>query len=1656
LGLAAELMVLNRHALGKFKAGVRLEVGITGKHASKETRTHESELHKDDIYECGDDIVIVRVSKLNFRDITKHLSPDERFPDVMTALIGNSLTKAYFRGEPSFLEDRVAGMIEVSRCLEYGWSDHAVGMCGLPLFVQKDRGYCIAGVHMAGSGADDTCRAAILTRSMYTRAVAEFESRKKLLPMVSQSDWTHFQTEEPARTSIFRFHDLSALDYYGKVPGPILANSKSRFEKSYLNKDDFLWHLFDDVLQFNPSVRFTRPMMRDTRVGNKYISPTALGLLKISCQRPALNREVLCIVKDMLVDRFVQGLREQGVNELSPLTLDATINGAEDDVYIRRVDPSKAAGFGWPGSKERYLPIVRETPSRITREPTTDLRARLYDCMRNYEQDRTNDFVFKVQLKDEPRQVEKALAGKTRLFYSSSVDGLLMNRMYLCPFYSLMPEYQDLFCTAIGVDMHRDADDIYSSIIKFSRAEMTGDYGKYDQAMPFDVSWTACTVVYETLASLGYSKYALKQVQGLMTDSLFPFVELYGDIFCAPGLQPSGKYATAEDNSLKGLILLMYFWYSHPKLRNLNFFQFVRPVLYGDDVVASVKDLVKEWCNNLVYSKFVEEVYAMEYTSSVKGTVERPFETPEEMTFLKRDFRYNETLKRFVAPLDMNSIFKTLEWTSPPDGSCNPDSQALSVLQSSLPELFFHLGVASYETMREKLGLAYLNHFKIANTKDFWAKLPTYAELVKRFANREDLKTESDHRSPKSQKKSLDRKVLRDPANMLNAAIDSVEADLKEAYIILGKNPSPTDSMDVIDMQGSPQYFQYRSYREAVQRHQEALARVESLELTMKAHKRSLARHHAFRTESDHGEAKDGTADVIEKHENVGDISGEQPVEVQVRGRPQPSQLIQGTVLQISDFLRRPIQLFEFGIAADSDYDLALPIWQSYLSIPSIRAKLMTYSYLRAKLVVRITITGTPFHYGRVMVGYIPHAAQNEMFNQYNLNLSDLRINWLVYLSSTLGVKVINVCDNEPVEFEIPFIDYKEVLRLYNGSTSVLSASTNYQDAIWMGYFFVSTLNRIQAVSPSPSTVSCIITARMEDLELGPPTGYQQEIKTECNWQTESEWKTGPVEQTASGAARIFNALSKIPGFKYFTQPAEGVATGIASIAALFGWSYPALIDSPKIVRNEPYGNAAQTIGQYYGQRITYDPEQSLSADPGFVAVNKDELTFEYISSIWALLDQFEWSHTTAQFVPIWSCAVTPQAGIEIADVAGNEYFQPTPLAFCSLPFHYWRGKIHYRFEFVVSKFHRGKVGILFDPVIGQYVLTVSNIKINRQYLHLIDIQDTQIVDFCIDWASPRPWLRNLPLSAGPTITGTVTSPVTAQTYANGFITVFVYTRCQSPDDSNIPVNVYIRGESMEYAVADQSRLPMNRTFYTESDPHTVPVTCITLNPSSSGTFGLATNWFGERVVSFRSLLKRYVPGWNAPQGSDEATWGTVAEYVIPVIPPLIPSVTSAAGDPTYCTILSYLRYAFVAMRGSIRWRAGFNGLQSSGDTSRLMVTMNSPTTSDVSNASFYYHDDNFVRPLLTGSLYFVPSTNGGIDFEVPYYSNNLFYTAGSANPTMVLSPSFDPLAIKTVSVQLEARSGVGGCISWADYAAGEDFMLAGWIAAPMYTVPAP
>jgi len=778
--------------------------------------------------------------------------------------------------------------------------------------------------------------------------------------------------------------------------------------------------------------------------------------------------------------------------------------------------------------------------------------------------------------------------------------------------------------------------------------------------------------------------------------------------------------------------------------------------------------------------------------------------------------------------------------------------------------------------------------------------------------------------------------------------------------------------------------------------------------------------------------------DKVSAMENLTDVAGNM-VDEKSAGHVDIPETGQRHLLDLDEFLARPLKITTLTVAPSTDLTYSVDVWDVFLSHPSIRAKLRNYAYISGTLHVRVTVSGSPFHYGKFQVSYQPFANINENMIFYDANIATTRFQALSYLSQSPGSAVIDVKANMPVEIELPFICPQPMLRLFNKSALILPELSSYADAVDMGRLYINSINQVQSASATPTSVSVFLYAWMTDLDLGAPTGTVITVGTESNIQDERE--KGPVEKFATRAEEYCEYLTLIPEIGELAAPAGMIAGGLAKLAAWFGWSYPTMINEPMRVKNDPYQNGAQTIGYDLGKKITLDPKQELTVDPRLGGITKDEMSISYLCSVESLLDTFNWQVAdTALGSSIWMAPVNPFICKRLALGAPTPYLmQPTALGFAATPFEYWRGDITFRFEVVASAFHRGKLAFYYEPNISQNVVIDSTLDTNKQFVKVLDIQESQDISFTVKWAFPKAWARVLDTSLMGDLGTVGFLGDTLFEYANGYIAVVPFTTLQSPDGSDIEINVYIHSDSMVFNQLVSTRIPSLRPS-TESHTQTpINHTAVDLNDSTANMDNIGCLHFGEIPVSFRALVRRFNGVYDP---LDLPVTGAVTQafkYNNVIIPEPSPKFDGVARKGE--SLIAYLRYAYLGMKGGIRQRLSFISDYEGGDLGRAKVSLLPPATTSVLYKQFVAVDDS-LSSRMVGTVDFVPATNGGIEFEAPCYTNNLFLFSFADDPAPSAVTTINPSYTRRFTTTFPVKASTSTIYVVHDAAAGEDFTM--------------
>jgi hypothetical protein len=351
-----------------------------------------------------------------------------------------------------------------------------------------------------------------------------------------------------------------------------------------------------------------------------------------------------------------------------------------------------------------------------------------------------------------------------------------------------------------------------------------------------------------------------------------------------------------------------------------------------------------------------------------------------------------------------------------------------------------------------------------------------------------------------------------------------------------------------------------------------------------------------------------------------------------------------------------------------------------------------------------------------------------------------------------------------------------------------------------------------------------------------------------------------------------------------------------------------------------------------------------------------------------------------------------------------------------------------------------------YEPNIAQHNLIDTVLDTNKNYLLTIDLQETRCIEFTVQWANARPWLNTGPPSEMLFPNSSSIDPLVAFKRCNGYIYFTPLTQLQSPDGGTISVNVYIRSDDMHFNAMELGRLPTEFTAESTLSPCD-PSDMVILNPTNASLVGLSDHYFGEEPLSFRSYLRRFAISYKGT--GVYTTVNKVLRGNLTTVPRPYPNFGEYVNtDSLFRNLFTYLRYCYLSMRGGIR--------------KRFILHDSEQVTSSAAEISLLY-EDAYAAPNLfpgtastdlnqTGGVMYMPHTNLGIEYEIPWYSSN---TWGFAQ-TQDYFPNISVIdGESTRRYRFDySLGGPNRSIPILEYTAiGEDFMFSNFIAAYPFVI---
>jgi len=738
---------------------------------------------------------------------------------------------------------------------------------------------------------------------------------------------------------------------------------------------------------------------------------------------------------------------------------------------------------------------------------------------------------------------------------------------------------------------------------------------------------------------------------------------------------------------------------------------------------------------------------------------------------------------------------------------------------------------------------------------------------------------------------------------------------------------------------------------------------------------------------------------------------------------------------ELGDFLQRPLRIGSYNLTNGFYLDVKFNPWHDFLSNANVINKLQNYSLLRGTMHVKFLISGGPFYFGNIIVGYKPKGKGFD-FVTNNVSLVEDYFQRAKQLSQRMHF-IMNPTVGQGGELKLPFFHDKNYLDLISADDIL--------DMGEIGMISLAPLDRALG-SSDQRQINVTVMAWMTDVELAGPT--TQGILSQSGQIKPDEYGKGIISRPAKAIARWAGKLSAVPEIGPYATATSMVADGIGDFSELWGFSRPIDLSSIKRYRPQMFGMLANSSIDEAVEKFSYDPKQGGTVDHNITGAQlDDEMSIKAITSKSSLLTYFTWNATTSENTLLGTINVTP-CHCDFRYDGTNEYgieWVQTPLSHATFPFKFWRGGINYRFQINASDLHRGKLLLVYDP---RGFTGTAIPDTNTVFSRIIDLEETKDFMLPVHWFQQGSWAKvpNAPTSLG--IGKGNNEPSDQTKYSNGQLRIYVLNELTGPDEdltNSVRILTWISGASdYEVAVPDDTMIS-NTAFGGSFDQTTTEVNAAwsqggILNNSKaadgskpgeegsemlepigepSSPDALSLVYHGETFDSFRDMFKRY--NLNAvyvrKDNDNLSTAATRYRLTLPNFPMYNgraetngmyqqardAGLNAVNYNVTGRTLLNWITPAFAARRGGIRYKYML-GKRNKTNIVGMVASRASSGVSSLGTEETVLSDvdtpqhANFTLSQVTGhnGCAYTSQEVPSLEIALPYYSDKKFEDASS------------------------------------------------------------
>lgn len=707
----------------------------------------------------------------------------------------------------------------------------------------------------------------------------------------------------------------------------------------------------------------------------------------------------------------------------------------------------------------------------------------------------------------------------------------------------------------------------------------------------------------------------------------------------------------------------------------------------------------------------------------------------------------------------------------------------------------------------------------------------------------------------------------------------------------------------------------------------------------------------------------------------------------------------------LGEYLSRPVRIANYTWAENSNIDQTFDPWTLFLQHASIKRKIDNYNFANFDLKIKVMINASPFYYGCAGLFYRP--------------LVDLNPSLIVEQGTTEGFLVplsqrphiwLYPANSQGGEMTLPFFYHKNWLNIKDAN-----------DTDNMGKLrLISYTALFNANSVTLTDCDIQIYAWAENVKMcGPTVGLSlQSAEAEVvAKETAKEYdNNGVVSSVASSISRTTGDLANKTtgalrtGLNIFSSGADFVGR----VASVFGFTNTPNIEAACPYKSVPFHAIATSEISKPIDRLTLDPKNIITKDSSLSGVQLgDELNIAQFCARESFLDRFTWVAIDTPDQLLWGSAVRPQLLRQETTVTSYPLLQMTPMSLMNDLFQYWRGSIVFRFRFICSKYHRGRVRITWDPS-ENLSLTADSQTTN--YNRIVDIAEEPDVVLEVPFLQGTSYLRTV--TGFSEVFGTNPSAPVVGT-DNGQISIRVLTQQTSPVASaDITCIVSVYGKDMQFGAPDQ--VPDNISYYplqssSEDLMYREGVEPTPMFERTIDSPDLNLVYMGENITSLEQLMRRFTymgsavfPSNTTARFADNAhtinrypkLYGYDPEGYADAAGTIVPG-TDFPFNYAHNSCFNLISTCFVGSRGSVNWLfncdsdLALGSFTAARDSNALDArddyTQQFLTSAGATDFQCYQAFRTVVPTGQTGMSLTSQYTQAGLEVNVPFYSRFRF-----------------------------------------------------------------